>query len=106
MARSRSPTVSSDEPMQQLPLSSKLAGGRKEEVGRVGKSGCGGGGGRGKRKRGGARGLEECEANARTKEDKGSGGLETLGLQATKKGLDFPQGSENQLVIRLREPMQ
>ena len=47
-----------------------------------------------------ARGLKECEANARTTEDAGS---ETMEVQMTKP-LDFPQGTENQLVIRLREP--
>ena len=47
-----------------------------------------------------ARGLKECEANARTTEDVGS---ETMDVQMTKP-LGFPQGTENQLVIRLREP--
>ena len=77
---------------------SLACGGRKSELAVPGVKGVGE---RGKRiRRSAARGLKECEANARTTED---AGLEMMDVQMTKP-LEFSQGTENQLVIRLREP--
>lgn len=90
--RSRVPSC---EPIQ-LPLRLKPACSQTPENPSVPKSI----GDKGKRKHRAARGLKEGEANSR-KEDAGSRVQETVGVQV--KPLDYPNGTENELVMTLRE---